>query len=281
MAERIHNSFLELLEDMSLYKQSWGHPDTYKGPGHHGGDLSEHSLWAMYTIENWKKNKRTMTEGVRETEGMLAALFHDIGKGGDCVETCEKDKCWRDSYAKDKYGPGTSDRDHTIRCGDMLMGYRKYIIDCKTKRKVSIPKLIQQYFPNIDNKRLAVAAYMHYEFGLLGLHNDLKYDVKEYVDKFEEVVRACKVRRSLSLLKLCIAVSAADIAGGGNAHLDQKVRDRVPEVYESTQPWKRYGMDGKVKRNRSMIISEYRRRFCKSSSKNHECSVSTNERTYE
>lgn len=259
-AEEVY--FERLLSDMGTYVHSpcsggrAPHKCAHEKQNvHHGGNLREHALWTFHTIILWKSRRAWQTEGVDVYEARVAALLHDVGKGGDCVERCDADgECWRDTYAPQKYG-GASARTHTLYGAEMFTGERPYILDCDTGETVDVGEMVRSFDPNISTRRLAVVAYMHYDFGLVGI----ELDEESYVQKFFRACKKYKVRPSLGLLKLVIAISAADIAGASNRHLNAMVRRRVPMLYNSFEPWTRYKIDVKGKELRCRVLETYRR----------------------
>jgi hypothetical protein len=65
----------------------------------HSGNLFEHSQWSALQIIKWFNDKDPIIDGVDMKTAIVAAFFHDIGKGGDCIQTCKEGVCWLDMYA--------------------------------------------------------------------------------------------------------------------------------------------------------------------------------------
>lgn len=232
----------EVVRDLRNYTQAPRKGE--RGPRHHAGDLYEHSWWAAMSVHRWKRKRHRLTEGVALEEGMLAALLHDVGKAGDCVF---------DTAQAGKYGPGTTAKAHVVRGGDLLMGRAPYVIECSSGVSVDLVQMVRESHPSLDPRRLAVTSYMHYDFGLLRGQGDHAFE--DYVLKFRTTCKDCGLRPSLSLLKLSIAVSCADIAGASGKRLEGP-----KEKYESFDPWHKYGMNKDAVQMRDQVIKVYQRR---------------------
>jgi uncharacterized UBP type Zn finger protein len=109
------------------------------------------------------------TELIYEQQ-IVAAFFHDIGKGGDCVKTC-KDTCWLNMYAGKKYN-GKENAIHPSYSGDMILGtipLRLSCEHCNNNCEVNITSTIIEAFPDVPINEVALAAFMHWEFGKLNI----------------------------------------------------------------------------------------------------------------
>jgi hypothetical protein len=214
----------------------------------HGGDLFQHSQWSALQIDDWFKNKNEITEGVDYNTAIVSAFFHDIGKGGDCIH---------DMYSSDKYGK-KGDSFHPNYSGKMILGKIKYIIDCKTKESISIKDLISNLYPSININEVALAAFMHWEFGKLNIGNAdiLNERIDVYIQTFKKYCEECNLKPSLKLLKLCIIVSCADISAGTNERIKNEpyVSKRK---YVSSDPWSAYGMDKKYLIYRKDVLNQF------------------------
>lgn len=217
----------------------------------HAGDLLQHSQWTAYQIKKWSEEKSAILEGVDLNTAIVAAFFHDIGKGGDCIF---------DMYSAEKYN-SKGDRSHPINCGDILMGTSKFFICDGTKKgdEINIPKLIKDNFPDLDINKLALAAYMHWEFGEI---NRAKTDAEvvtaaeAYLKKFKDSVSKVGLKANLELLKLCIAVSCADIAGSSNKRVS-RMEGVLDPVYLARDNWVEFGMDRRHLTLRDKVIEAF------------------------
>jgi hypothetical protein len=162
----------------------------------HGGNLFEHSKWSALQIIQWFKDRNPLIEGVDKETAYVGALFHDIGKGGDCTY---------DMYADGKYGPGKGDWAHPERCGDMILyGKPLYNIcrDGKVVNNYNIKVKIKQSYPNVNINEIALAAYMHWEFGRINIPGkDISEKIQIYLETFKKYCSKCSLKPSKKLLK--------------------------------------------------------------------------------
>ena len=56
----------------------------------HSGNLFEHSQWAALQILKWYIDKDPIMDDLDLETTIVATFFHDIGKGGDCINTCNE-----------------------------------------------------------------------------------------------------------------------------------------------------------------------------------------------
>lgn len=260
----------DLLRDMDTYVHTPVDKDgrpvfpvgDHQTPQHHSGNLGSHARWTMATISWWKDTSCPIVNGVDENEARLAALLHDVGKGGDCVRSCTIDGCW-----KDVYSPLKNPDNHPTRCGDIIMGRAKYVINCQTRETFDLNRYIITQFPNIDVRRIGVAVYAHSDLGPVNMPPyDMGSMVEKYIaylNKFYDHCEKCGIEPSESLLRLCLAVQAADIRGTTNRHLrsDPRRNDDLHGSYEShvpKDPWLAYEMDKRVLWYHQAILITYR-----------------------
>jgi len=205
----------------------------------HAGNLLEHSQWTAYQIQQWANDKSKILEGVDLNTALVAAFTHDMGKGGDCIY---------DMYSNDKYNK-KGDRSHPENCGDLLMGTSKFYT-CNGDKKgaeINVKTAIAEAFPKVETKELALAAYMHWEFGEINRAKtpaEVDTNVTAYVKKFKDACTKVGLTASKKLLKLCMAVSCADIAGSTNVRIS-RMEGVLPPVYFAKDGWVMFGMDGK------------------------------------
>jgi hypothetical protein len=232
----------------------------------HGGNLLEHSQWSALQILEWSKSGNIIMEGVDLTTAVVAAFFHDIGKGGDGIFNI---------YSNRKYN-GQDNNIHPEYSGKMLTGslpFKRYNLDFASDMKV--PDLVHRLFPTINMKEVALAAYMHWEFGRINMYrydnnksqaqNDeanKKYQaesITSFYKKFDyhlvlvglsNVIPSERQR----LVKLCIAIGCADISGSSNDRV-KGIPTSLPTVYLSKDPWVAYGMDKKTNDYRNAVLA--------------------------
>jgi hypothetical protein len=230
----------------------------------HAGNLFDHSQWAALQILQWYKNGVDIMEGVDFFTAYVSAFFHDIGKGGDCIQTTKivngKAVTWYDMYSPDKFAK-QGDQLHPEYSGDMILGHRLFQFECNCfDCQLNFKTLLNILFPNVNVKEVALGAYMHWEFGKLNYTGiSLEEKLKKYYKSFNEYCQKCGLKPSLRLLKLCIAVSCADIAAGTDARLLPNVCGIVPtsSSYLGKDWWVSLGMDKKYKEYRDILIASF------------------------
>jgi hypothetical protein len=227
----------------------------------HSGNLFEHSQWGALQIIKWHNDNDEIMNGLDLETTVVSAFFHDIGKGGDCVQTCDTG-CWFDMYSNEKYG-GKGDATHPLYSGDMILGKIPFKLKCKqcnTKCELNIKELLEKEFPNIPVNQVALAAYMHWEFGKLNIpgKNDTT-KVNDYLKMFKDSCAKCGLEPNDYLLRLCIAVAAADITAGSNRRLLPNVNGIIPaeEKFLGKDPWSLFGMDKKYLTYRQMLLDGF------------------------
>ena len=231
---------------------------------HHSGDLFQHSQWSALQIIKWNIDGDEVVEDLDMKTAIISAFFHDIGKGGDCIETCIKTMCWFDMYSSKKYNNG-HDSIHPTYSGDMILGKIEFKINCDScvsDCSINIKSLIEETFPDVSIKQVALSAYMHWEFGKLNI-NDKKSDndkIINYFINFNTYCKLCDLEPSEYLLRLCIAVSCADITAGTNRRLVGIIEGGIKpadEIYLGKDPWTLYGMDKKYLKYRKNLLEMF------------------------
>jgi len=240
----------ELVTEMSKYKQDpW-----------HSGDLLEHSQWAAYSVLDWLKNPSTypMVEGLDHSTLLVTTFFHDLGKAGDCIYNV---------YDKTKYG-GKEDTIHPYYSGDYVLRKRKFMAAPCKGHTLNIPKIIKSIDPKIDIREVGFCSYMHWEFGKINagwsktsfalpvpkpLISDYYKKVKEFIPMVGD-----RLKPSKELIKLCIAVACADVAGSRNIRLKADHPHILPENRNKTQdPWIDYKLEANYKEIRNAVLNNY------------------------
>lgn len=234
----------------------------------HSGNLFEHSQWAALQILKWHIDKDPIMDGLELETTLIAAFFHDIGKGGDCVYSCNTNGfCWFDMYSNDKYNK-KGDAVHPTYCSDMILGKIPFIVNCTTKETINIKELLLKIYPDLNIEKIALAALMHWEFGKLNIKNDYEEETKinNYLDMFFNSCQTLELDPNDELLKLCIAVACADITAGTNKRLLPSVDGIIPEkeVFLGKDPFVLFGMDKKYIDYRQRLIDAFNIREKKS-----------------
>jgi hypothetical protein len=269
----------EDLEKAICYKS---HPDQpHKLCQSHGGNIFEHSQWTALHIYTWFIEQIDLTTGLENYKDflMVAAFFHDIGKGGDC---------YFNVYDELKYDKG-GDSKHPFHSSEMIIGRKLYIINCTEPRtSINIKEIIINYFNFNDNqiKIIAFIAYMHWEFGKLNIPiATLEIKCAEYVTKFiegfnlyfvepksesdylkslkeiNEYIKLNEIIDIITLLRLCIIISCADIASGTNLRIkDTKIDNfKVSDLkYISKDPWVSFNMNEKYSNYLQNLIDYFK-----------------------
>jgi hypothetical protein len=229
----------------------------------HSGNLFEHSQWTALQIIKWYNDKDPIVEGINIRTAIISAFFHDIGKGGDCVKTC-RDTCWLDMYAEKKYN-GKGDAVHPTYSTDMILGNRMFRINCNKINcgadcEINIRTLLENEFPDINIKEVALAAEMHWEFGKLNIPGKTEQEkIAIYLDNFKKSCVKCDLIPTEALLRLCMAVACADITAGSNVRLLPSVNGIVPakEKFIGKDPWIIFGMESKYLDYRNKVLDAY------------------------
>jgi NAD-dependent dihydropyrimidine dehydrogenase PreA subunit len=243
----------------------------------HAGDLLEHSQWCFLQLKQWFNENNDIIKDIHMNTAIVSALLHDIGKAGDCNYNMY------DPSKYDKQG----EAHHPEYCGDMILGKRNFIINCNEEKCLKctspneectekcvlhIPTFIQEIDPNINIKHVAITAYMHWEFGVINRDIELNddgtpnlSDVREranvYIDEFKKVCNNVGITPTLQILKLCIAISCADITAGTNIRLrdDSNLHEDVMrQKYVSYDPWVSYDMYKRYKFYRQIVLEQYK-----------------------
>jgi hypothetical protein len=228
----------------------------------HSGNLFEHSQWAALQILKWHNDKDQIMEGLDLKTTIIAAFFHDIGKGGDCVKSCKTNgNCWFDMYSNDKYDK-KGDAVHPTYCSEMILGKIPFIVNCdeENKKTINIKNLIEKEYPGVEIKEIALAALMHWEFGKMNIPGGTADDkVQTYLTIFNESCKTIEIEPSEPLLKLCIAVACADITAGTNKRLLPNVGGITPsnEVFLGKDPFVFFGMDTKYLSYRESLLKAF------------------------
>ena len=226
----------------------------------HSGNLLEHSQWSALHIIHWKLENNDLMNDVHLNTAIISAFFHDIGKAGDCHKTCEGNYCWLDMYNENKY-QGKGDMTHPEYSGDIILGKHKFKLTCdncnnKDKCNLNISKLIKELDSSVNICHVALAAYMHWEFGKINTFTDESSYLQmiiNYIKTFMDYCEQLNLHPEEKLLKLCIVVSCADISSGRNIRVSYL--NPMDEVYLGKDPWVMYGMDKRYCTYRNDVLN--------------------------
>ena len=231
---------------------------------HHAGNLFEHSQWCALKVIDWHNKNDPIMKDIDLETAVVSAFFHDIGKGYDCVFN---------TYSPKKYN-GRGDGDHPAFSGDVILGKIPFKVCSCTNREINMKVFINENFPSIDVDAVAMCAYMHWQFGLLNMpdkQSDASVDnyttylnkLVVYINKFIEYCTMLRIKDTLKLLKLCMVIACADVAGTTKENIplltgynDIKLR-ALPNVYLPTNPWKRFKMDAYYLKHYAAVINIY------------------------
>lgn len=223
----------------------------------HGGNLWEHSQWCALQLLKWHNDNHKIVKGLDLELLIVSGFFHDIAKSGDCVETCHNDFCWRDMYSEKKYNK-SGDYNHPKWCGDVILGKTTYVINCQNGKELSIPDVIENKF-NVDLRKVALAAYMHWEFGKINIVNDIPLEkkIRYYLKQFRKFCKVCRLKPNNELLRLCIAVGAADVSSGSNYRVKKSKIKPLKMVFVSKDPWVYFKFNRKFNYYRNLLIDAF------------------------
>lgn len=104
----------------------------------HAGNLYQHVQWATLQVIQWHMMQNEIMDGFHDLENLnlciVSTFFHDIGKAGDCIKSCNQVECWYDMYNTTKYG-GLGDNEHPTRSGDIILGKELFQMACNKCQK--------------------------------------------------------------------------------------------------------------------------------------------------
>jgi hypothetical protein len=224
---------------------------------------------------------------------IIAAFFHDLGKAGDCYFNVYDNKKYDDGN-ESKHPLISADfisgkKLYIIDCVENI----------KSRINISniIKKLFK--LNDYQIKIISFIAYMHWEFGKLNINVESKTNndkienyVKEFIIGFKlyinDSIISCNDSKScitsstielikinlklinqylilkdyidiISLLKLCILISCADIASGTNKRLTNNFPDDYLSKlkYLSSDPWVKFNMDTNYKLYSQNLINYF------------------------
>jgi len=230
----------------------------------HSGNLFEHSQWSALQIIKWFNDNDPIINHVDMKTAIVAAFFHDVGKGGDCIQSCKKEVCWLNMYADAKYNHG-GDSIHPSYRSDMILGLKPFRIkcngSCNANCEINIKTVLEKTFPSININEVALAAEMHWEFGKLNIPGKEESEkINTYLSNFKLACQKCGVKPSETLLRLCIAVACADITAGTNRRLLPNVNGIIPanEEFIGKDPWVIFGMEAKYLEYQEKVLAAYK-----------------------
>jgi hypothetical protein len=264
--------------------------DIQTNSSHASRSVFAHSWWTALYMHRWFKEKSPWVEGLSEPTAIASAFLHDISKASECNKSCQKKGnnekfCWYDVYSPLNY-EGRGDRIHPQVAAEILLGKANFCL-CDQKHtciKFS-QKLIDTIFhKKVDLREVSLAAKMHWEIGELSreLNHDPPYKSRgkdlnaflSYLDKFCKACRELGLVPSSKLLKLCIAVSFADIQASNytnascdtNTDLDKYCKPwekELDEYYPTLHPWVLYRFPKRAKEIRCMLLLLFKQKLYK------------------
>ena len=246
----------------------------------HGGNLFEHSQWSAIIVYMWFGNKHELVRYIDikyKKLAVIAAFFHDIGKGGDCLYNV---------YNIDKYNK-EGDRFHPEYCMKMIIGEINYYLNCKDNKpvnnglEINIKELLKGLFnfTDLEIQIIALISYMHWELGELNRGGTAEDYSKTFILGFNTVFKTVysnindiyKYLKNknlidlLDLLRLCILISCADITAGTNKQvIDLKTNGFKLEgfnisklIYLSKNCWVLFKMNEKYNDHRLKLLTYF------------------------
>jgi hypothetical protein len=266
----------------------------------HGGDVLEHSQWTELQVRIWIRDNNALYKAINnkaeyEKIVIAAAFLHDIGKGGDCIKSCMKNKegrenCFYDTLSNKKYQNQSVQRMEATHEGDrvhpqystaVMTGQIPFYLTCEddidTRQKLDIDELLKELNVSQWKPALFVIIDMHWEFGVINVSPSKdKYVLRQkYWDYIKKFVDSCervgsiidiRIKPTADLLAACILVACADISAGVNERLRDKshpesfVPNKYPrpmaEVYTDTlNPWVSFGMGERALEYQQGVLS--------------------------
>ena len=145
------------------------------------------------------------------------------------------------------------------------MGKRKLYLACSTDTCdiLNVPNLVKSLSEHVDPREVALAAYMHWEVGRLNMGETEEFNnrLQTWYNVFVSSCARVELIPTESLVRLCVAVAAADIAAGTNIRLTKPTLpiqynvDRIPDnIHTSSDAWTKFHMDKQIHGYQSKII---------------------------
>lgn len=147
---------------------------------------------------------------------------------------------------------------------DMILGNKMFRLRCDKNNcvgcELNIKSVLENEFPDINIKEIALAAEMHWEFGKLnipGKSESEKIDI--YLTNFKHACEKCGLVPTEMLLRLCMAVACADITAGTNRRLLPSINGIEPakEKFIGKDPWVIFGMESKYLDYQDKVLNAY------------------------
>ena len=211
----------------------------------HGGDLFQHSQWSALYLTLWYEQAKlypklhqlltqvvnsklfttVISDDLQEKIGFLqlCGFLHDIGKGGDGEY---------DMYSSKKYD-GKGDEVHPEYS-------KNYILNPGKKYNNLLAPFLEKLFMRYKNPTQArmiivLCAAVHWDFGKLNipLGSPGYMTPKQYIKGVRQVAKSLTIYANdfITLVKLCMVVSCADIASAYNVELiENSVKNRISDI---------------------------------------------------
>ena len=198
---------------------------------HHSGDLYEHSVWTAKCLEKWIDERNFWVKDIKLSKKIIiiSGLLHDFGKIGINPKYGNKKENYTYSFK-----PNHEEEGYKIMTGRKSIKIAEKINDFQ---KVINQQNLRKYLKtnckitDLEYSIIAITGGLHYDFGkFISKMNDSRKTSKRnqilaynYILLFMNLVKDknlpykfnCKNEFNLitNILRLCIAVSAADVMG--------------------------------------------------------------------
>jgi len=250
------HSLYNLLENMEQYKTT--------NSNFHEGTLYEHSIWTTEAVNSWFQTKDSWSDDLDEQDKKIilaAALFHDVGKGGDLEFNYELKTF------------------HEIVSMNCLLSKIPYYLN--EKDIFNFGKMFKSLgFTLEERKLITLLVGAHSEFGEIVKHTKLKdlkdpkqivlhNHLKSFLKTLILLAQIVDYKKTIDskLIKMLTLLTAADVKGSqpvdcklplkiGNMELETDVDYNPPKNKNSNYKKLKYEKKGKEIKNQLLGILE-------------------------